>query len=113
MRGEPLEPERGRDLAAHVVRHADRTLRRYRCALGDGAAYALRHHAIAGLESVHPRADGPHDTRSFGPGNEWPGKLVQALALIDLDEIDADGLDVDQQLVRQRDRLGHLFQAKD
>src|SRR4029079_1127501 len=69
----------------------------------------LRHHAVARLEPGDGRTDRPNGAGGLRAPGAGKRSWVLALSLIDLDEVDAGGCDVDQQLVRRGDRVRYLF----
>src|SRR5207237_8736450 len=53
---------------------------------------------------------GLDDPGSLLPGSQWQGKLVEAAALVDVDEVHARRLDPDQRLSAAGNGSGHLDQ---
>ncbi len=69
-------------------------------------------YGVAGSESAHTRSQFLDRPRSLAAWNQRQRRFVGAFAEINLDEIDADGLDADQDLSRPRHRNRQLGQFK-
>src|SRR5690348_4509634 len=112
MRGESLEEHCRRDFAAHRVGHFHGAIRRDDGTRGVCAAHALRHDPIADAKLGDAAAERTNGPRRLAPRRERPLNGVKALALVDLYEVDADCLDVDDQLTGTRRGIRQLFDAE-
>src|SRR5437773_2719223 len=70
------------------------------------AKASFGHDAIAGLELGDARADRSDDAGGFRAKCERAGEGIMSLPMVDLDEVDADRLDLDEQLGRAGCRVG-------
>jgi len=100
VRSESLKPNGGRELRAHAVRDSHRVFGEDNRSLCVCSFESLRHDAIADGEIGDTAAECANRPRAFGAEYEWARQLIPPLALVDLDEVDADRLDVDQHLAR-------------
>src|SRR6185437_6018061 len=74
--------------------------------------HTLRNHAVADREAARAGAERADRSRRLGAERERTRDLIQPFALIDVDEVDARGLDVDQELARFRPRVGDVVDSK-
>src|ERR1700676_1224217 len=107
VRGHSLQHQRGRVAQRDVLRHFDQARSRDRGVL---SATAERHRvgdAIAGLDVRDTLADRFDDPGALAAENEWKlRRLVESGAVIDIDEVDAGSLQLDECLPRLQTRRG-------
>ena len=80
--------------------------------LGIAAQHAHRGHRVARGKPGDARAQLLHSTRGLAARSEWQRGLINALAEVDLDEVDPDSLNTDQHLPRPRRGNGQIGQLK-
>ena len=100
MRGHPLEHDRGTETDADVIRQLHQPFRRRHGELGVGAGKVLRGYPVA---LTHAGDAGPNlDDRAGRLRARYEGgpHLVEAGALVNLDEVDANGFKPNQRLIR-------------
>ena len=79
----------------------DQLRRRNQRVLGIAAQHAGRGHRVAGGKSRHARAQLLHRARRLAARRQRQRRLVDALAEVDLDEVDPDSFHADQHLPRR------------
>src|SRR5262245_61834831 len=77
-----------------------------------GATRIYRGGALANVNIGHIRPDGVYRPRRLAARCEGQGQLVLALALVDLDEVDARRLDLDAELTRPWFGSWEVFKLK-
>jgi len=99
--GHALQHHRRGGLERDAVRNLHRPVRRVEADLGVRAEgrRGVRH-AIAGLELGHARAHRFDDARGLGPRAARQRQRIQAGALIDVDEVEADRVIANADLAR-------------
>ena len=88
--------------------------RRHHRALRECAVLDLRHHALAGIQRGHVRADGRYGPGEVLAGHEGDGRQVLVRAGDDeqIRKIDARGMHVDDHLVRTGLRIGQRLELE-
>ena len=112
VRGHPLQHHRGRGLGGDAVRHGNQARRRNQSLRRVRAHHARPGDALARADLGHARSDCLDRSRAFLTDGEGHLELVHAAALVDVDEVDADGLDAHQRLTCSGLRRGHLGQLE-
>ena len=102
MRGHSLQHGGGRALQAQALGNLDQLRGGNQRVLGIAADHAGGRDRIAGGKSGDARAQLLHCARGLAARNQGQRGLVDALAEVDLDEVDAGGLNADQHLSRPR-----------
>ena len=116
MRRQPLEQHRGGLLKTDRVRQRHGPVRRGERMRGVRAGREDKGDAVADLDVRHVRTDGPDDAGAFQAERQGEVALVKSAAQLRVEQIDAGGLDLDQNLARsgrgQRQVLEpHRFRA--
>jgi hypothetical protein len=99
-----LRSEAGRDLNQASGGHD--------CIFSVGACYAAIGHTIPHLDFGDIRPYGLHHASALLTQREGQRILIHAAANVDVDEVDADGLDLHQGLARFGRWRGHIFIAQ-
>ena len=108
MRGHALEHGGGGVLQAQAVGNLDQLRGGNESVLGIAADDAGGGDRIAGFESRDAGTELLHGARGFAARNQGERGLVDALAKVDLDEVDAGGLNADEHLARPWLRNGQV-----
>ena len=104
LRGEALQQHRRRDVVGKALRQLDQPVLGDHPFLRVGAKAREVGHAVADLEVLDALADLDHLARAFIAGRERRRRGVEALAKINVNEIDADRVIADQNLATPRRR---------
>ena len=100
VRRDALRHHRRRDFGADSFGQRHGVVSLDQRVLRVGATRIHRGDALANVNIAHVRPDGVHRPCRFATRREGQGQLVLALALVDLDEVDARRLDLDADLTR-------------
>ena len=111
--GEALQHHGGAHLVGDIFGQLDQKLRVDQPLFRIAAGHGRIGHAVADLERIDALADGDHLARALVAGRE--GKLggIGALAKIDLDEIQTNGVMADLDLAAPGRRHGDLLHLQD
>jgi hypothetical protein len=102
LRGEALQRHRRCRAKVDARRDLDQPVGGDQPLLRIGAVGAGIGDAVAGADRCHARADGDHHARSLASRYERQRRFVDALAVIDVDEVQPDRLMADARLARPR-----------
>ena len=113
--GHALEDRRGGDLVRDAVGHRHGALLRHQHALGVAAGSRGPRDAVAGLELRDALPDLRHRAGALGARDERRLGRVEAdaLALVDVAEVDARRVEVDEQLSGARPRIRLVARLED
>ncbi len=98
MRRHPLQQRRGRHIRSDAVGYVCAEIGWRRAVFGVGAVSLRGNHPIADPERGHIVADGLDRPADFDADDERQLPFVHARSEIGVDEVDADGLGLDQHL---------------
>src|ERR1700683_3200504 len=112
MRRHALQKSSGRVFHAQSVGNLDQLRCGDQRVLGIAAHQAYGCDRVARGEPRDARAEFFHGTRSFTAGGEWERGFIDALAEVDLDEVDARGLDAYEHLTRFGNRNGEISELQ-
>ena len=108
MRGRTLQKRSGRGPVVDAIGETDQPLRRHQPRLGVAAAGPLIDDSVPRLHRRHARANGLDYTSPLAPHHRWQRNRIEPLALVDVDEVQADGGLPDERFSRTGDRHRQL-----
>ncbi len=103
-----LQHRRGRHLGRHAVGHRHRPIGGHHDLLGVAAEHARPRHRVPHGDTLHAWPHGRHRSRALAADDGGQIERVRAGALVDVDEVDATGGDVDHELPLTGYRVGTL-----
>jgi hypothetical protein len=112
MSGQALQHHRGGDVRADVIRDRDEPVRRGNGELGIRALEVVRDHPVTDTHIRDAGTDGGHRAGSLLARRERESRLVDPRAVVDLDEVDSDRLDLYEDLARPGDGIVDRLDAK-
>ena len=104
VRRHPLQHRRRGRLRVDGVGQQDQLLLRHHRVLRVRPGYHAVRHAVALLRGRHGVAHRLHHSRPFRAGDERQWELIESCAVIDVNEIDADGFEPHEHLTGARPR---------
>src|ERR1043166_3005219 len=112
VRGNALEHDGGRLLRRYSLRNAHAFVGGHEGELGVGALHVHGYHAVADPKPGDARTDLPHAAGRLAAGDVRTLDGIQTLAVIHVDEVHADRLDVNAHLARAGRRDADVLVAK-
>ena len=107
-----MQHDRGRNAGRYSYRQHDQPVRSNERELRVGSGEVLRCDLVSDLHLGDTGADFHDSAPALGPGSERKRHLVEAGALVDLDEVQPSRMDLDQHFPRAGHRLSDLLVAQ-